>query len=315
MQILAERDRALEHAEAKNKEMKGLLDTRTAELTAFQDFAPSAEQVTDVRVAEMVNELNYEMGQTASSLSDDYAEAEPSPGADVKETMRMLGKWVGHGVAVIISHAGRSVEQDIAMQIAFQACMSARAHSIINHWCFGGVAGEELLIDVSHQISEGEQGHVSRKWRSLARQYGRWTVWDRPKAERKSVADIKELLADVLIASGHATDRTAALSSIHAKVDAHIAEVVRLAFELNEVLGQKLGAYEMEALCVYSEGPYDSDEMVDGYSTSDPSHDDTRQRLVLCTTDLGLLRVINGEKDILVKPKVALNTLVVSHAP
>ncbi|KAI0310122.1 hypothetical protein OF83DRAFT_1071060 [Amylostereum chailletii] len=227
----------------------------------------------------------------------------------------MLGKRVGRGVTVIVSHAGRGVEQDIAMQIAFQACMSARAHSIIQRWCFGRSADEDLLIDVWRQISEGEQVHVSRKWRSLARQYGRWTRRDRPKAEGKYVADIKELLADVLIASGHATDRTAALSSIHEKVGAHVAEVVRLAFELNEVLGQKLGAYEMEALRVYFEETYDKDQMVDGYSTSDASHnDDARRRLVLCTTDLGLLRVMNDEEDILVKPKVALNTLVVSHA-
>ncbi|KAI0314646.1 hypothetical protein OF83DRAFT_1063485 [Amylostereum chailletii] len=250
------------------------------------------------------------MGQTAATLSDEYAEVPPSPGEYTKEALSSLDKRVSRGVAKVLASAGRSIEQDVAMQIALQACMSLRLNLAIQRWSFGSLADDGALKDVSKTISENEPEQVARKWRSLTHQYARWTRQDRSKAQKTIVNHIKEHLADVLVAAGHASDHMMSLAAVHARVGAHVSNVVRLAFELNEVLGQGLGAYDMSPAHFSYGTTFDPETMQDGYPTTMPEDIDGRRGKVLCTTDLGLVRVMKGREDVLVKPKVALDALI-----
>ncbi|KAI0310119.1 hypothetical protein OF83DRAFT_912790 [Amylostereum chailletii] len=216
----------------------------------------------------------------------------------------------GRGAAKVLASAGKDLDQDIAMQIALQTCMTSRARDLLNRWSFGSAADNTALKEISKNVSKNEPPHVSRKWRSLTHRYARWTRQGRSKAETTNVNHIKQQLADVLVAAGHAPDQTTALAVVHAKVGAHVSEVVRLAFELNEVLGQKLGAYDMHPAHLPYGTTFDPETMQDGYSTAGTGDVERRRGKVLCTTDLGLVRVMKGREDILVKPKVALDALI-----
>ncbi|KAI0310121.1 hypothetical protein OF83DRAFT_1088588 [Amylostereum chailletii] len=306
---LAHTMRALEDSETT---LKTLLDERTAERAAFEGIASSADQIADVRVVEMVGELNYEIGQVASLLVfDDFPGAAPSTGEHVREALRVLEKRVGRGVSAILSQAGRGIEKDIAMQIAFQTCVSSRAHSIIERWYFGSLSDDDSVLHVLRDTPQSETENVTQEGHARSHKYARWTLEDQAKQEKSLALSISQLLGCVLVATGHALDKSVALSTVNEKAGAPVSEVVRLALALNEVFGQ---TDEMEVVHISHGKKFCEQYMEDGYSTAVSDEDTASQGLkaprVLCTTDLGLLRVTNGVEDILVTPKVVLDTLI-----
>ena len=158
-----------------------------------------------------------------------------------------------------------------------------------------------------------EPPHVSTKWRTLTRQYGRFSGIMQEDKEQQVIITIQEELSQVVLAVGHGANHTAALSTVREKTHSSIRDVVRLAIELNAVLGHQLGSREMSVICPKHNEKMDPSSMLDGYSGGEWEQSQQarsgRVPRVLCTTDLGLVRLENEEKIKLIPAKVALNTL------
>jgi hypothetical protein len=96
-----------------------------------------------------------------------------------------------------------------------------------------------------------------------------------------------------------------------------ILTVVGIAWRLNRMLGEEITCADIETTWVHSQENFDPVWMEDDYADWRGSMHGGAAR-VLCTTDLGLRRLVkssneNGWEDtILLKPKVALEELLAS---
>ncbi|KAI0314363.1 hypothetical protein OF83DRAFT_1085692 [Amylostereum chailletii] len=108
-------------------------------------------------------------------------------------------------------------------------------------------------------------------------------------------------------------DTKTASRAVNAKIGHRLAEVVRLAFDLNENIARYRGVHDIHPVEHPSYDDYDLEIMENAYSPgtwSEPPGMQRRKR-VLCTTEIGLMRVKEKERKLIVKPKVViLDTLL-----
>jgi hypothetical protein len=128
------------------------------------------------------------------------------------------------------------------------------------------------------------------------------------------VPHIADTLVDVLLAAG----LKATHEQIHDEVMSTFGEkltiVVRAALALNWVIGKDITSADLEPITVLWDTEFDltiMDDVNGGKLRAGVEH-------VLCTTDLGLQRVVKSSKDgepalettMLLKPKVALESMI-----
>jgi hypothetical protein len=129
------------------------------------------------------------------------------------------------------------------------------------------------------------------------------------------VPHIADTLVDVLLVAGLKATREQILQEIMNTFGEKLMIVVRAALALNWVIGKDITSADLEPMTVLSETAFDSALMEDvngeGASRAAVEH-------VLCTTDLGLQRVVKTSKEgdsaaqtsMLLKPKVALESMI-----
>jgi hypothetical protein len=122
-------------------------------------------------------------------------------------------------------------------------------------------------------------------------------------------------LANVYHLSGFKADRKQLLELLEIKYGKRLQTITELALHLNRVIGEEVTSAELSPIAVRYDAVYDPSYMEDALSLDGIS---TAGQLVLCTTDLGLLRCEKKtnstghafSETILLKPKVALCSLL-----
>ncbi len=118
---------------------------------------------------------------------------------------------------------------------------------------------------------------------------------------------VMETLVNILISAGLevATDQVS--DTMAAQFAGHTSEVVKRATELNSVIGQGIISCELSPIYLPPETAFDVGTMEDTFGRGP-----REQELILCTTDLGLLRSERQGDDwqrrVLMRPKVALQS-------
>jgi len=122
-------------------------------------------------------------------------------------------------------------------------------------------------------------------------------------------------LVDVLLVAGLKATREQILQEVMNTFGDKLMIVVRTALALNWVIGKDITSADLEPMTVVSEAVFDSALMedVNGEVASRAAIE-----YVLCTTDLGLQRVVKTSKEgdsaaqtsMLLKPKVALESMI-----
>lgn len=131
------------------------------------------------------------------------------------------------------------------------------------------------------------------------------------------VPHITESLVDILLVAGLSATQEQTHAEVSATFGNKLSVIVRLALGLNWVIGREVTSCDLEPTTVLWEAAFNPDEMVD--VNEEETHHSER---VLCTTDLGLQRIVKTGKDIegekawqtavLLKPKVALESMLES---
>lgn len=131
------------------------------------------------------------------------------------------------------------------------------------------------------------------------------------------IPHIADTLVDVLLVGGLSATRDQIHEVISTTFENKLVAIVRLALGLNWVIGREVTSSDLEPTTVLWEVEFNPEEMFD--VNEEEGHHSER---VLCTTDLGLQRVVKTGKDmegakawqttVLLKPKVALESTIES---
>jgi hypothetical protein len=97
--------------------------------------------------------------------------------------------------------------------------------------------------------------------------------------------------------------------------DDRISAVIEMALKLNRMLGEEMTAADIETTWAHAQDAYDPKWMEDDYGNW-KSYGGRRDLKVLCTTDLGLRRLVKADNEVgwvdtvLIKPKVILEEIL-----
>jgi hypothetical protein len=131
--------RVVEGAHRDQAAMADMLAKRTAELEAARSFFPQAESVTDTRVVELVQELNYEIAQTAACLAEAYDHVERRHthiASCTASTGVPLQDLVGQRFIDMLQITHPLLDPTDILQAAIQACLASLAVIAIHDWSF-----------------------------------------------------------------------------------------------------------------------------------------------------------------------------------
>lgn len=220
-------------------------------------------------------------------------------------------------------------EDPILLQFAFQTGLTAYTHWIISSWFFEDPEDEVLLSEVYARVREAEEQSVSGRWRALTRQHVQRMMRGRSSSPSPS-PDIGELvvfmvdaLVNVLLIAGLNRRRLSGSpvhthTSLHEKVTESFAGqlhvVLSLARRLNKAVGEQVTSCDLETLYISPNVVFNPVTMEDTAGPQSPNATPKNTpEIVLCTTDLGLVRaekvpLTRGEwnESVLMKPKVML---------
>lgn len=156
---------------------------------------------------------------------------------------------------------------------------------------------------------------MSGRWRALTRTHVQSMLHGDADVSQNLVPHIADTLVDVLLVAG----LKATHEHIHTEVMTTFGEkltiVVRAALALNWVIGKDITSADLEPTTVLWNSVFDPAIMDDVNSAGGLK---TGVEHVLCTTDLGLQRIVKSSKEgepawqtsMLLKPKVALESMI-----
>lgn len=128
---------------------------------------------------------------------------------------------------------------------------------------------------------------------------------------------ISDSLADVILCAGIHNKHDQMSETIIRMAGDRITAVVEMALKLNRMLGEEVTAADIETTWAHAQDAYDPKWMEDDYGNW-KSYGPRRDLKVLCTTDLGLRRLVKADNEdgwvdtVLIKPKVILEEILSS---
>ncbi|KIK56285.1 hypothetical protein GYMLUDRAFT_47280 [Collybiopsis luxurians FD-317 M1] len=329
------------------KQTQTLLDFRTSELKVAQGSLSRSDRFSGADVTRMIETLNTEIHQTATIMADEFV-----PQLQLPQGGRGVESGVGGGssesgtTVTTVNEAGVGVheaavvhtedilgesmtkmlqtfnhrEDNILLQIAFQASMCAFTEWIMDSWCYHHRDSEvELVLQETYeQLRETEEQPVSARWRILTRRYVRQLY---PPVEQPNLAyHIFAACANILIAAGlsHEPEQLL-LDKFAARFSKRVADIVERAIHLNNAIGDDITSCEFVPIYCTPDVTFDPSTMEAPFENSGSAGDGAAGQQgqeadkILCTTDLGLLRAekVQGEErtwhnTILLKPKIIM---------
>ncbi|KZV77328.1 hypothetical protein PENSPDRAFT_645580 [Peniophora sp. CONT] len=296
---LSDSNNALEHERRTRAAAEDMLSKRTAELEAANAFLPATETITDTQIMDLVRDLNYEIAQSATTLAEAYENvsraktqaSQPSVQPEVQATLRLLKL-----------PPNSAIDPTTALQIGLQAALVNSARGFLSHGVYKDARALRPVLD---NIKKNEPEYVANKWSALAHQYTRVSAKDH--SEQQVLHYMANLLGDALVIAGYdggqASDR---VEGVLKKAGDPLMGMTRLLMQLDVVLGEKVAVGWMESFSFSFGAPFQK-EVMDAAYQGDKS---TGREKVICSTALGLRRIVKGRTTVLMKPMVALSSLL-----
>jgi len=131
---------------------------------------------------------------------------------------------------------------------------------------------------------------------------------------------ISDSLADVILCAGIHNKHDQMSDTIIRMAGDRISAVVEMSLKLNRMLGEEVTAADIETTWAHAQDAYDPKWMEDDYGDW-KTYGARRDLKVLCTTDLGLRRLVKADNEVgwvdtvLIKPKVILEEILASSSP
>ncbi|KAH9485813.1 hypothetical protein JR316_0002728 [Psilocybe cubensis] len=326
----------LNRVKGENLQAVDLLRTRTAELKGAQAFLTKADQLSGADVIKLVEGLNAEIMQTAAVLAEELGvekkdgketgggnvamsgadvdsgagEAETMEPDDLKEAYARTEEIIGPRMADLLKTTEHH-EDPILIQIALQASMAAYTHWIVSSWCFETPEDEHMLSEIYARVRESEEQAVSGRWRQLTRTHLQRMLSQDPDL----TSEMADAFASIFVTAGYNKSLMTVHDWILNRFSGQISTVMNLAKRLNKQIGEGVTSCDLEALYIAPDVPYNATTMEDALRTTSARKLENGHDMILCTTDLGLVRAekISGttgdwHESVLLRPKVILSS-------
>ncbi|KAF8181794.1 hypothetical protein BJ912DRAFT_906612 [Pholiota molesta] len=311
----------LQRAKTEQQQTAQLLETRTAELRGAEAFLTKADQLSNVEVVGLLESLNSEIMQIAASMTEELtieekridAEAKEQESDEAREAYARAEDTVGPRMAELLKNSEHH-EDPILVQLAVQASMAAYTHWIISSWVFESPEDEHMLSEIYARVRETEEQAVSGRWRQLTRKHLQRMLAHDPDLS----SDMLGAVANIFTTAGLKDSPEMLYERIVGRFAGRVSVVMKLAVDLNKHIGEGITSCDLEALYIAPDVKFNPATMDDaiGASSSSP---EAAQEMILCTTDLGLVRAEkiasargDWKESVLLKPKVVLYSGIAS---
>ncbi|KAF8058634.1 hypothetical protein FPV67DRAFT_1455170 [Lyophyllum atratum] len=299
----------LAHLGEKHAQTLQLLEARTLELKGAEVFLTKADALSGADVIALLNAINSEIYQTAAMVAEAFEFKEKGLEGEertVEEATAMDEVYVSAGEIVgarllALLRASKHHEDPTIVQIAFQAGMAAYSNWIITSWDFDDPYDERGISKIYGTIRQEEEQAISGRWRALTRAHI-------PRmAEHELAMYFIDAFVNILIAAEVTQQHSELQEAIESRFAKRIAIIVKGAQRLRRAIGEEITSCDFEC-------PFNPTQMDDTFASSFEKGRDEPEP-VLCTTELGLARVVKmpgkvGEWDesVLLRPKIALKS-------
>jgi len=263
-----------------------------------------------------VESLDAEIFQTAAFMADYFVfEERQDVTEEVQKAIVRLGELLGPKIVDLLRRTEHADDPTL-MQLACQATTTAYCRWIIMSWHFGDPNYDQFLRNIFKTVQNAEHQAISGRWRALTRTHVHSMLHGDADASLDLVPHIAHALVDVLLVAGLKATQEHINEEVMAKFGEKLTVIARAALALNLAIGKDITSADLEPIMVSWDTVFDSAVMAD-------INDDERLKAgvehVLCTTDLGLQRVVKSSKEgepawetssLLLKPKVALESMI-----
>ncbi|KAL1725505.1 hypothetical protein EV714DRAFT_177593, partial [Schizophyllum commune] len=263
-------------AQADCKDMRQLLDARTAELASAQAFMGPADALSERDVANEVEALNEEIFQLSSLLAEDVQFGAPDERS--AKAQASVSKRIGGAICGMLTSDDEGARLT-ALQLALQATAT--------HW----VQKQLTRLVIAEELA------VAKRWRVI-------TLKSLLESEKKGLkelsASLRKGLITVFLASASVPRETKEGADMLHAFDESIESVVRFFLQLRYDINVGVTSSELITYIPRPDSQYDSNSM-----EAEDAGQQHEGGSVGCGLTLGLMRVSEGSKGhTLVKPKV-----------
>ncbi|KAI0350809.1 hypothetical protein OH77DRAFT_1430635 [Trametes cingulata] len=317
-------EKALLQAETENKNLKALLETRTAELKEAQTYLSKVDDVTDSEVVRLVDRINSLIFQTAAKIADDFlrfygarddsALAEAAAGRLEKSTL------VGTQLLQALRTEDHS-EDPILVQIALQVVMSTFLYHLASPWFTSFDKQTAFVHSIYAEMCKHEPQSVFGRWRAMTLTHMRPLIPDQYNGASMARSRLAEHIGDVLLACGTHPSPDQARAMVTEGYGKGLKQIVTHVLDLRRIAGERVVSRDLQVVVAWPAGPFAAETMEDEWAN--PKHRDGANQSsgpVLCTTRLGLIKLerktetgkgTEGDsmrRVVLLKPKVMLES-------
>ncbi|KAL1700709.1 hypothetical protein EV121DRAFT_294920 [Schizophyllum commune] len=289
----AEHERA-NRAQAECKDMRQLLDARTAELASAQAFMGPADALSERDVANEVEALNEEIFQLSSLLAEDVQYVAPDErSAKAQASVR---KRIGGAICGMLTCDDEGARLT-ALQLALQAIATRWVQQRVKNWSCIDSDLNSRVEEMFETICCAEEPAVARRWKVVTLKS---TLASEKKGLNELSASLRDALITVFLASGCVPRETEKGAAMLQTFGESIDSVVRLFHQLRFDINIGVTSSELRTVVPRPDSRYDGCTME--AEDADQQHEGGS---VGCGLTLGLMRVSEGSKGYtLVKPKV-----------
>ncbi|KAI6116620.1 hypothetical protein EDD16DRAFT_1863630 [Pisolithus croceorrhizus] len=286
----------IRRAETQNEETKRRLEEKANELKGAQAFLKHANMLSGADVISLVDRLNSEVYQGAASMVDTFEFEGASRRMDDaawKRAMSATSKTIGGELTqALIAQRGKDKEDydPILLQYALQTCLILCCFKICISWA-PEEENSQFLRSVYSEIQKKEDQVVAGRWRALTRAHIRETR--NPEAETKRI--IRELRA-VLIVAGCSDEE------LSTEFEKDLLEIATLAIRVQTAIGESITSMDLEPYILPPGIPFDAALMEEEGGSR------AQGKKTVGSTGLGLAQLVDGDRTILVRSKVLLDS-------
>ncbi|KAF8225286.1 hypothetical protein L208DRAFT_1307020 [Tricholoma matsutake] len=295
-----------------------LLKTRTLELKGAEAFLTKTDALSGADIIRMLNTLNSEIYQTAALVAESFEFKEQKSegrgwreGKEVEmvEVYASATEILGPRMVELLKTSEHH-EDPTLIQIAFQAGMSAYTNWILTSWYFDDPEDEHLIREIYMRVREAEEQAVSGRWRSLTRAHVQRMTDHEPDLAMYFI----DAFANILLTAGIRETQSALHENIATRFGDKVAIIVKGAQKLRKAIGEEVTSCDFEVLYVLQDTEFKPSTMDDAFA-GDYEKGREEPEPVLCTTDLGIARVVrkpgkvgDWDETILLRPKIVLQS-------
>ncbi|KAF7969623.1 hypothetical protein HWV62_26799 [Athelia sp. TMB] len=306
-----------------------LLDARTTELKGAQVFLTKSGSMSGADVVRMIEGLDAEILQTSAFVAYRFEFQYPKSydmNDELQGASTRLAEVIGPQMVDFLATTEHA-QEPLVIRLACQAATAAFCRWVMMSWDIEDENINHFLQEAYLTIQNAEEQSVAGRWRSITRTQVQSMIHGDADVSSLLVPHLANYFVEILLVAGVPASEEAIHEIVMRDFADKMTKIVRLALALNQATGREITSADLEPYIILWDTVFDPTAMEDLYK--EPAHWKPKalediikeEDHVLCTTDLGLRRIVKLPKNkdgtggdiqttVLLKPKVVLHSAI-----